>query len=247
MARRTRKWQPIGRRLKDARNDAGLTLSELAKLTGISVASLSRFESDRAEPGFGDVCVIAQQLGWPLLHFATGRKRKGDDTRALATELHFWGLRDVLLAERILLGEVRTFEELFADAIARVPDSRVLEALPGLLLKNPFETQELLIHSAAYASIRRVGWGAEVAEEIAKKLPRDFVQPEASRRLQRIQSAAWKERAPSEPDYIGPLVSQKFRDRVWNDSPPIARRWKIACDISLDQFLERAKSVLSGV
>jgi transcriptional regulator with XRE-family HTH domain len=246
MARRTKKWQPIGAWLKDARNDVGLTLSELAKLTGISVASLSRFEADRAEPGFGEVCVIAQQLGWPLLHFAAGRKRKGDDARALVTELHFWGLRDIVLVERILLGEVRTFEELFADSIARNLDTRILEALPALLLKNPFETQELLVQSAAYNCIRRLGWIAEIAHEIGQKLPRHVIQPEAGRRLQSVQSAAWKEQAPAELDYIGPLASQNFRDRVWNDSPPIARRWKIACDISLDQFLVRAESVLGG-
>jgi transcriptional regulator with XRE-family HTH domain len=247
MARRTKKWQPIGTRLKEARNDAGLTLSELADLTGISVASLSRFESDRAEPSFGDVCVIARELGWPLHHFATGRARKGDDTSALAAELHFWGLRDLLLAERVLLGEVRTFEELFADALARVLDVRVLEGLPALLLRNPFETQELYVQSVACASIRRVGWLAEVAEEIAKKLPRETVQPEAGRRLQSIQSAAWRQPAPPEPDYIGPLASQQFRDRVWNDSPSIARRWKISCDISLEQFHRRADSILGGV
>jgi hypothetical protein len=40
---------------------------------------------------------------------------------------------------------------------------------------------------------------------------------------------------------------ERFRDRVWNDSPPIARRWKIACDISLDQFLKLAESILGGV
>ena len=246
MARRTKKWRPIGLRLKQARNDAGLTLSELANLTGISVASLSRFESDRAAPGFGDICVIAQQLGWPLLHFATGRKRKGNDTSALATELHYWGLRDLQIAERILLGEVRIFEELFADTLARVIDPRVLEALPALLLRNPFETQELAVQSTAYASIRRVGWLSEVAEEIAQKLPRDSFHPEAGRRLHVIQSAAWEQPPPTEPDYIGPLTSQEFRDRVWNDSPPIARRWYIACDIPLDQFLTRAESVLGG-
>jgi transcriptional regulator with XRE-family HTH domain len=246
MARRSRKWDPIGLRLKEARHDSGLTLSELADLSGISVASLSRFESDRAEPGFGDVCVIAQRLGWPLLHFATGQKRKGDDTSALATELHFWGLRDVLMADRILLGEVRAFEELYADSTSRVLDTRVLEALPALLLRNPFEVRELLLQSVAYASIRRVGWLAEVAEEIMKKLPRHSVQPEASRRLQGVQSAAWKERTPEEPDFLGPLASPKLRDHIWNNSPPVARRWKIACDIKLDQFLGRAESVLAG-
>lgn len=246
MARRKRRWQSIAPWLKAARNEAGLTLSDLASRTGISAPSLSRFESNKAEPSFADVCVIAQQLGWPLIYFAVGLERTGDDTSSLLAELHFWGLRDILRAEPILLGEVRTFEELFADAGARVLDSRVLEALPALLLRNRFETQELLARANANASIRRVGWLAEVAAEIAETLPRVAVQSEARRRLQSIRNAAWDAPAPEQADYLGPLASQRFRARVWNDSPPVARRWKIACDMTLEQFHDRAESVLGG-
>jgi transcriptional regulator with XRE-family HTH domain len=246
MAHRKRRWESIGKWLKSARKDADLTQAELASLTGISVPSLSRFESDQAEPSFGDVCVIALQLGWPLLYFATGRERKADDTSSLAAELHFWGLRDVRLAGRVVLGEVRAFEELFADAVGRVLDARVLEALPALLLRNAFETQELLAQAAAYVSTRRVGWLAEVAEEIAPRLPPESVQPEARRRLQSLSAAVWKTRPPTDADYIGPLAGKPFRDRVWRSSPPLARRWKIACDTTLEEFAERAQSVLAG-
>ena len=245
MARRTKKWEPIGRWLKSARDDLGLTLAELANLTGVSVPSLSRFESGRAEPGFGDICVIAQHLNWPLLYFATGRERRGDDSGALATELHFWGLRDIRLAKRVLLGEVRAFEESFTDAVSRVVDDRVLEALPALLLRNRFEPQELLVQADAYGSIRRVGWLAEVADQIAGELPLEFVQPDARRRIRSISAAAWEEPALDEPDFIGSLVSQRSRDHVWGNSPPLARRWKIACNITREQFAVRAKSVLA--
>ena len=88
MARRSRKWQPIGKWLRNARKSAGLSVSTLSSRTGVSISSLTRFESDRAIPSFGDVCAIAQELGWPLLYFATGLERTGDDTRALAAQLH---------------------------------------------------------------------------------------------------------------------------------------------------------------
>ena len=117
--------------------------------------SLSRFESGRAQPSFGDVCVIAQDLGWPLLYFATGRERRADDTRALAIELHFWGLRDIRLGKRVLLREVRAFEESLADAVAGFVDARVLEALPALLLRNRFEPQELIVQRTGYGGCGR--------------------------------------------------------------------------------------------
>lgn len=246
MARRTRRWHPIGRWLKAAREDAGLTQAELATLTGISAPSVSRFESNRAEPSFGDICVIAQHIGWPLLYFATGRERRGDDVTAVVTELQYWGLRDVRLGKRVLLGEVRPFEELFADAAASSAEGRVLEALPALLLRNRFETQELLVQGIAYASVRRVGWLAEVADEIVGDLPLESVQPEARRRLRSISAAAWEEPTPKEPDYVGRLASKQFRYRVWENSPPLARRWKIACNITREQFVGRAKSILDG-
>lgn len=144
MARRVRKWQPIGEWLKKARRDADLTLSELARLTGVSSSALARFESNRAVPSFADVCVIAQRLRWPLLYFATGRERTGNDRRALAAQLFYWGLRDLRLAERVLLGEIRAFEELIAEVVAGDPSPRVLEALPALLLRNKFVASEII-------------------------------------------------------------------------------------------------------
>lgn len=93
MPRRSpRKHEPIGPRLRTARNDAGLTLKEAADLTGISAASLSHFETNRSQPSFGDICLFAEKLAWPLLFFATGRLRTGTDGRALAAQLFHWGL-----------------------------------------------------------------------------------------------------------------------------------------------------------
>ena len=129
---------------RTARKDEGLTLQELAESTGVSKSSIARFESDRAVPGFGDVFVIARQLGWPLLYFATGKQRSGDDDRTLVTHLQSWGLRDVKIPEPILTGEARPFEELLAKVVSRPITQRILAALPGLLLRNDFDPNRLL-------------------------------------------------------------------------------------------------------
>jgi transcriptional regulator with XRE-family HTH domain len=192
MARRIKKWPKIGHWLKSARKDAGLTLQDLANRTGVSTSSLARFEADRATPAFGDICVIAQQLGWPLLYFATGQERTGDDTRTAVTHLRFWGLGDIRLPEPALLGEARPFEEVIADVVSRPVNQRVLAALPALLLRNRFEPTRLISDAQALGSLRRIGWLADVAEHVSRELPPAASQPDTRRRLSSVEQAAAK-------------------------------------------------------
>ena len=228
-------------------------MSTLSSRTGVSISSLTRFESDRAIPSFGDVCAIAQELGWPLLYFATGLERTGDDTRALAAQLHFWGLRDVHVAEAVVLGEVRPFEELLANVTAGSVNVRVLEALPALLLRNRFEPAELISHAQSRGTLRRLGWLADVATHVSERLRPGFSQPDAKRRLDALKKAAEIQIGPrsdlDDIDYLGAVshsTSREARDRVWKSSPPLTRRWKIACDVTLETFIERARSLLEG-
>lgn len=251
MAKRARRWKPIGQWLKHARKQAGLTLGNLSRRTGVSTSSLARFESGRAEPAFGDVCVIAQQLGWPILYFATGHQRTGDDPRAVAAHLRFFGLRDIRLAEPVLLGEVRAFEQLLADIVSRPIDPRVLEALPALLLRNRFEPSQLISAAQSLGSLRRVGWLANVAAHISTGLPLGAAQPDTQRRLSTLEQTAsekLRERKPATIDYVSARLSTSAaaRGRLWKTSPPLTRRWRIACDIQLREFAKRAESILSG-
>jgi hypothetical protein len=214
---------------------------------------LVRFESDRAIPSFGDVCVIARELGWPLLYFAAGVERTGDDTRAVVAQLRFWGLRDVHAAETLLLGEVRPFEELLAGAISGNVNLRILEALPALLLRNRFEPTELISGGEFRGTLLRLGWLADVASYVSERLPPSYSQPDSKRRLDSIKKAAEK-KIPSKSDldtidYLGVLTvssSRESRERAWKSSPPLTRRWKIGCDLKLDAFLKRASSLLGA-
>lgn len=246
MPRRKPGRKAIGRWIKTARLEAGLTQEQLASRTGISIPSLSRFETDRAQPAFSDICTVAIALGSPLLYFATGRERHGDDTNAIVTELRFWGLRDLLVAEPVLLGEVRPFEELFAAVLPGAVDPRVLEGLPALLLQNAFDPERLLRFARASGFVRRAGWLSDIADEISRRLPPESIHPDAHGRLDRVTNTAWREAPPETPDYPGRLSSDSLHERVWAASPPLTRRWKIACDITLDEFESRARSLLTS-
>ncbi len=226
-------------------------MSTLSSRTGISVSSLARFESDRAVPSFDDVCVIAKELGWPLLYFATGLERTGEDTRALAAQLRFWGLRDVHAAEAVLLGEVRPLEETLAVVTAGSVNPRVLDVLPALLLRNRFEPAELISHAQSRGTLRRLGWLADVATHVSERLAPGYSEPDAKRKLDTVNKAAQARRGSrsdlDEIDYLGTAsASREARDRVWKSSPPLTRRWKIACDVKLEAFIERARSLVEG-
>lgn len=245
MTKRTRRWHPIGQWLKTARKDAGLTFAELERLTGISSSSLVRFESNRAVPNFGDVCHIAQQLSWPLVYFATGRERTGHDSSALAVQLHYWGLRDLSLPRRVLFGEIRPFEDLIAEVVTADPSARVLEAIPGLFLRNNFDATELLASGRRYGNVRRLGWLADISHTISRRAPSEYIHPDVTKQLRIAIAHAEKEPPLDEIDYVfGETLSPASRQRAWSASPSLTRRWRIACDIAIDQFQQRAVSIL---
>src|SRR5258708_7502715 len=63
----------LGKRIKQARSDMGLTQSDLAYRIGISAQSISAFESGRIPPSQSHLQKIAQFTRKPL-YFFTGQK-----------------------------------------------------------------------------------------------------------------------------------------------------------------------------
>ena len=246
MPRRSpRKHEPIGPRLRTARNDAGLTLKDAADLTGISAASLSRFETNRSQPSFGDICLLAEKFGWPLLYFATGRLRTGTDGRALAAQLFHWGLRDLSISGRPVLGEVRAFEDVVPESVRDRAAVRLIEAVPALLLRNDFAAPELVASAKRYGTLQRVGWLSEVAEIISRKLEVRWIHPDAAANVHAAWRTAWTEvrQGAGREEVVEPVI---FADRTPGDSPAVSRRWRIALDLSLDDFLTRARTILGA-
>ena len=126
--------------------------------------------------------------------------------------------------------------------------------IPGLLLKNTSEASELISYAVRHRSLRRLGWLADVAEKISEEVPREYLQPDALRWLHAVQAAATGAKdklARDEINYVFPPSAQrpaqaKLRERAWALSPPLTKRWGIACDITLRQFLSRALTVLEA-
>ena len=247
MPRRSpKKHDLIGPRLRTARRDAGLTLKEAADLTGISAASLSRFETGGSQPSFGDICLLAEKLGWPLLYFATGRLRSGTDGRALAAQLFHWGLRDLSVSGRPILGEVRAFEDVVPESVRDGAAVRLIEAVPALLLRSDFAAPELVASAKRYGTLRRVGWLSEVAELVSRKLEIRWIHPDAAANVHAAWRTAWAELSQDagREEVVEPVI---FAHRTPADSPAVSRRWGIALDLSLDDFLRRARTILGAL
>ena len=256
--RRRRLLTDFGVHLRSARLRAKITLSVLSARSGVSLASLSRYESGISHPGLADACGIAKALGAPLLLLADGRDRTGSDPRDLMGHLAYWGLNDVAPGESTLIGEARPFEVLIAASLGDAGTPRILEGIPALLLKNDFSAPELEAQATGASVLHRLGWLAEVAEWIAGQISVSRVHPSAFANVRRVRQAAWRRRQqdfdklskvarwPEGWDLVGSTTNSPERgSKQPTDISPIARKWKIAYATPQEGFLARARDILA--
>lgn len=185
-------------------------------------------------------------LGRPLLYFATGRDRTGNDPRDLAAHLASWGLGDVLASEVPLIGETKPFDWLIAEVLSRNDVPRILEAVPGLLLRNEFDAADMIRACKRTRTTHRLGWLAEIAEKIASKVPVAKIDPQATARIATIREEAWRKRrgeAATVWDNFGVEPDERGGSLV-GGLPPLAEKWRIRYRTPQAQFLERARENL---
>ncbi|WP_420031694.1 helix-turn-helix domain-containing protein [Streptomyces sp. cg28] len=99
----------VGRRLKELRQDAGLSLSELARRSGVGKGTLSELESGRRNPTLETLYALTTVLGRPLSAVL-------DDPRAGAHEGVSGSAVTAVLIERYEDGEAAT--DVFRVTIA---------------------------------------------------------------------------------------------------------------------------------
>jgi|LSQX01.2.fsa_nt_gb transcriptional regulator with XRE-family HTH domain len=106
----------IGKKIKKARNAAGLSLEDVSKKTGISVSHLSSLESGHRRLHIDALYAIAEAIGVnvaDLLEYDDFDKSKIVD-KHIASLLHDWGGNDRKKEAAILL---REFRNLTSDEI----------------------------------------------------------------------------------------------------------------------------------
>lgn len=106
--------QPIGPRIRVARENAGLSRSQAAAKLGVKEATLEAWEMDKEEPRANRLLMLAGLLNVPLTWFLEGREGKFMAARADPEDQV---LREELAEIRVRLDEV---QQLLAKAETRL-------------------------------------------------------------------------------------------------------------------------------
>lgn len=96
--------QPVGPRIRVARENAGLSRSEAATKLGVAEATLEAWETDKEEPRANRLHMLAGLLNVPLTWFLEGRE---DKFMASRPDPEDQALRDELVEIRVRLEEVQ--------------------------------------------------------------------------------------------------------------------------------------------
>ncbi|MDH3413962.1 MAG: helix-turn-helix domain-containing protein [Gammaproteobacteria bacterium] len=106
--------QPIGPRIRVARENAGLSRSDAATKLGVKEATLEAWETDKEEPRANRLHMLAGLLNVPLTWFLEGREGK---FMAARSDPEDQALREELAEIRVRLDEV---QQLLAKAEMRL-------------------------------------------------------------------------------------------------------------------------------
>jgi transcriptional regulator with XRE-family HTH domain len=100
-------YEKIGRKLQEAREEAGLSQGELAKKIGCTQASLSHYESGKRRLYLAELQRIGQIMGKPITYFLEDPEDKSpvqEDLKSLLEDPYIMevlsAVRDLKLAER---------------------------------------------------------------------------------------------------------------------------------------------------
>ena len=95
--------QRIGPVIRRLRQEQGLSLSDLAQRTGISVSYLSRLEKGRSVPSFTLLSRLAHELGVDIGFFVEAEREAQDVAEALEAALDAAGINRKLRPEFLSL------------------------------------------------------------------------------------------------------------------------------------------------
>ena len=105
----------FGERLRQARVDAGLTQSDLVRLSGIPKPTLSRYENDHVMPSLATLGKLARALGVAESILLPGKQTPEEE---LIDALHEHGV------EIRTRADARRIANIVADALAAAPAER---------------------------------------------------------------------------------------------------------------------------
>jgi putative transcriptional regulator len=236
------KVPPIGSHLKEARTAAGLTQTQLARISGIPRQKIVRIEGGHTVPSITTTVRLASALKVPLEALVNGRLYPARSLRGIAFELYHLGIRDLVVSDAIVPGSFRRPEQIVVLALkGDRPDPRVVEAIPFVLARRRMNVPITLAFSKLLDPrvVTRLAWLSDIVLTLSKRsdFPLEIISEKQLSGFVRAaeDSSERPARKPTEPDSLGHPV-ERNREPVW-------RRWNITYAATLREFLERATTL----
>lgn len=215
LARKAGSLQPRVAVMESAKNPTLPTLewlSRVAEALGVTVADLL------SEPSGGGLKRLPflpedeENLGAHLKNLGaslTGTSARGRSFRP----------------ETVLLGVLRT-----------APAPRMVEALPGLLLKRDIDPDRLLKLSKRRGLVNRLGFVVDTALLLSK----ESKDRRAASRLSDLSRRLWAERNKGQEEFLmrEPPKSPEFRSWIKKKTLPAGKKWGVYGAYSLERFRE---------
>lgn len=236
----------LARNLRALRLRAGLSQSDLARKAGTLQPRVAVMESadDTTLPGLEWLGRVAEALGVPVSDLVS--ERAGPEANSLP-DLPEDG--DNLAAHLKELGapltgpsrKSRAFspEAVVLGVLRRVPSSRMVECLPGLLFKKEMDHEKLLRVAKQRGLVNRLGFVVDVAVTLAEEKG----DREKASRLRALSNKLWTERHKEAEEFLMSEAPEDPELRNWlkKKTPRAGKKWGVYGAYSRERFREALK------
>jgi len=236
----------LARNLRAYRLRAGLSQSDLARKAGTLQPRVAVMESakDPTLPRLEWLGRIADAVGVAVSDLLSQRAMQQteslsslpEDEDNLAAHLRELGAR--------LTGpsmKKRSFgpEAVVLGVVRAVPLSRMVECLPGLLLRKEMDHEKLLTLAKERGLVNRLGFVVDVAVTLAEE-SRDR---EKLSRLRALSKKLWVERRKQAEEFLMSEVPEDAEFQQWlkKKTPWVGDKWGVYGAYSLERFREALK------
>lgn len=242
----------MGVRLRQLRQERRWTQQRLAALLGITQGHLSQLERGKREFTARQLLTILKHFNVPIDYFSAEKAPAGSQIQnALARQGagHLVESADVLPTEKL-----KRAADTIRETLVSADSSRQIAAVAPVLVNHAGQINLTRLRNefAALGLENRLGWAIECTLE-ALQLENNQVMPREWRLKYRRAAlvietffAPWRifpgptedPRVPTLYDILDPeIASQETLGEIKENLSPIARRWKIATGIEVDDFV----------
>lgn len=242
----------IGAKVRELRAERRLTQRSLAGLLGITQGYLSQLERGKGSFSAEQLLVLLRHFNVSVEYFAPARASAGTQIQnALARQ----GAKQLVEDESALPSErLNSAAAAIREALVSADSARQIAAIAPVLVSNAGQLNltRLRTELAELGLENRLSWAIESTLRAIELDSNDVLPPDWRRKYRRatliietffqpaliVAGPTENPTAPPRYDVLDPeITTQEGLREVLAELPPIARRWKIATRIEVDDFV----------